>query len=251
MIELYHDDPDNLLSMDFVIGQGAQARVDAAIAAAWTQIDEGFGDPKIDAKRKARKERLSEAFAGTDIINLAVAEFISREEGEASRVNVYAAYEEAQSLVERVSELQKHLGEYGASLQASETNEEGREIAEGAAVTSAFLSDALRALLLAEGSLKATLPYAPTNARGANGALGRLRVSSDVALLRKLEKIWEAAGLNVGGGESGDGLYVFLHHALKAVDPDRVEGGWEDALRKTAKREMPKVKQDLQGESKT
>lgn len=251
MIDLYRDDPDNLFSLDFVIGQGAQARADAAVASAWAQIDEGHGDTKIDAKRTERRKRLIKAFAGTDIINVAVAEFVSREEYEASRVNMPMAYEEAQALAQRVAELQMQLGKHGTALQLSETNEAGKKVAEGASVASAFLSDALRALLLAEEALKEAVPHAPANARGASGAMGRLRLSPDVALFGKLKEIWTASGLNTGDGESGDGMYVFMRHALKVVNPDRIEGGWEAALRKKEMREKSKSKQVLQEKSKT
>lgn len=233
MAEPWEDDPDNLVEITFVQAAGVADRAAAVVAAAMQEIDTGYPrNSKVDAKRRRRAEIVHRSFPDPSAIVSATAEFLTGAGRGEPALDVRKAQFAAQELARQVASLQHSLGALGASLTLSNRTEAGDEIVGGAIIASSAASEAYRSLVIASEALAAVQCHVPIAARGRGGALSRLRLAPDIVLLSKLETLWKAAGLDVGGGEDGHGLDVFMRHALSADSPSRISGkNWLSKLR--------------------
>lgn len=243
MAEPWEDDPDSLLEVNFSHDTAQQQRAAVAVAAAVAEINSPF--PRHE-KRMARATRLRSALPDLSWVEIAVSEYLTREARSKTRreaqhhasLSIDAARAEAEEVARQASQLMKRLGAMRGALLFAEVKDSGAEVNDSLEMAWGQVVDGWQALNLATEALKCAGRHMPLETRGRGGALARLRLSPDVALLGKLEVIWRAARLTTRSGVEGDGLDVFLYHAIAAVDRDRVKVKWLDRLRAKAKLEL-------------
>ena len=237
MAEPWERDPERLLEVTFLHDPRQNERAAAAVAAAVAEINTGYpAKPRAHARLMARADRVAKAWPdGFDVIELAVNEFLTREAQRRGSVEIAGAVAEAEALTKQAAALQARLGAMRAALDAAQTTHDGAEVKDSLDVAFMHAIDGVRGMNIATDALKTAVRSMP-NTRGRGGALSRLRLSPDVALLGKLEVTWRAARLTTRSGVEGDGLDVFLYHAIAAVNRDKVsKGKWLDRLRAKAK----------------
>jgi len=241
MAEPWDNDPDNLLEVTFRHDPRENERAAAAVAAAVAEIKEGYpANPRADARRRARADRVAKAWPdGFGLIELAVSEYLTREAQGGGALAIAEALAEAEALTRQAAALQARLGAMRAALDAAQTTEGGAEVKDALDLASFHAVDGMRELSIAAEAMKTAARNMPGDTRGRGGALGRLRLSPDVALLEKLETIFQTAGLSTRAGDDGDGLDTFIFHALRAADPAKVaKANWFGKLRERASAEL-------------
>lgn len=237
MSDPLEDDPEVLLELNFISKPLAGPRAAAAVATALSEIDMGCAsNATAHAKRLRRATRVKDHLGDFSIIELAVAEYITREADADGSVKFGEAQSGAADAVWQAEKLMTRLEAMSNALSFAETTGEGREVKDSLNAAASEAIDAWLALRRATEALNTAARFLPASARGPGGALAKLRLSPDVALLAKLEAIWEASGLKVSSGDTGDGLDVFLRHAIEAVHPRRTsKRNWLDKIRERAK----------------
>jgi len=240
MSDPLEDDPEVLLELNFISKLLALPRAAAAVATALSEIDMGYAsNATAHAKRLRRATRVRGHLGDFSIIELAVAEYITREAEADGSVKIGEAQSKAADAVRQAEKLMKRLAAMSNALSFAETTGEGREVKDSLNAASSEATGAWLALRRATEALDTAARYFPASKRGPGGVLAKLRLSPEVALLEKLEAIWEASGLTVRSGDTGDGLDIFLRHAIEAVDPRRAsKGKWLDKIRERAKADM-------------
>jgi len=241
MAEPRDNDPDNLLEVTFRHDPRQIDRAAVAVAAAVAEIKEGYpANPRADARRRARADRVAKAWPdGFGLIELAVSEFLTREAQGGGALALTEALAEAEALTRQAAALQARLGAMRAALDATQTNEDGAEVGDGLAMACGHAADAWQAANICRMVLECAALHMPADTRGRGGALFRLRLSPDVALFDKLASIFQVAGLSARAGDDGDGIDVFVYHALRAADPAKVaKANWFGKLRERASAEL-------------
>ena len=222
-------------------GDAAKAAVAAAVEELETQYP---SNPNADSKLRARRKRVFGAWRnGFEMVDLAVVEYLTREKQQRASMPIPRMLEELTAAIRAAKQLQNTAGEMEGSLLASQLNQRGSEICDLLTMAKGDAIDALQALLVVQEAMRRANQLMPKVTSGAGGAIGRLRsYSSDVALFFKLEKMWIWAGLTSRTGQSGDGLDVFLRHALRAANHQKcAKANWLEKLREKAKREQSLV----------
>ena len=248
MAELWENDPDNLLELSFVHHPAHRPCALGAVEAALAEINEGYPQhPRTDAKRRARASRIHQKLTDLSIIETAITEYLTRAErdrqadGSAS-LPVKAVADEVEALARQAQKLLTQIEAMKRALLYAETGDNGREVADSVDTAQGYTVDGWRGLRLAAEALTAAARYMPDMPKGRGGAISHLRFTPEVALLKKLEAIWNVNGLKTGSGDAGDGLDVFMRHVLQAHDPkSAADADWFDDLRAKARREAQKL----------
>jgi hypothetical protein len=244
MAEPWENDPDSLIEVGFQLDPAQCERAAAAIEAAVAEINSPH---PWHEKRVARAARVWSALPDLHWVETAVSEYFTRESRSDARrkaqnhasVSIDTAHMEAKEVAQKALLFMKRLEAIRAALGGAELTDNGAEVNDSLEMAWGQVVDGWQALNLAAEALKCAGRHMPQETRGRGGALARLRLSPEVALLRKLEVIWRDARLTTRSGAAGDGIDVFLYHAIAAVDRDKVsKGEWLDRLRAKAKREL-------------
>ena len=241
MAEPWENDPDNLLEVTFRHDPRQNECAAAAVAAAVAEIGQGYpANPRADARRRARAERVAKAWPdGFQIIEWAVAEYLTREAQGRRAVALGDALAEAEALTRAAAGLQARIEAAGMALHFAEPTDSGAALTDDLADAIGHVTEAWQAANICRMVLERAARNMPTETRGRGGALSRLRLSPDVALFDKLASIWQAAGISTRAGDDGDALDVFIYHALKSADPAKVSGAnWFGKLRERASAEL-------------
>lgn len=244
MREPWEDDPDNLWTIAASHNIAQTMRATELVGRALAALAEGYpGNPRVHALRVKREGRVMSALAGQrDMIVAIVGEWQSAEEhllsrGEAPTSAVMAeAAAEAKRLADEVAAMDRRLSRVPVALAYSAANGTGEDLAETMDTAVEHLREAFQSLLAARAALNRAATIAPGNARGAGGALSRLRLAPDLAMARKLAMIWIVNRLTLSGGDQGDGLDVFLAAMLGRPDRKRVEELMADVRREISDR---------------
>jgi hypothetical protein len=234
------EDGEIILEVDFRHDYRQMERAAAAVAAAVAEIREGYpANERVDLLRRKRAERFFETFADLSLIELAVAEYLTREAQERAALDLPGLIAEAAGLSDQLQDLIRRIGAAKAAMQWTEAKGAGQSVAESIDMAHGHAVDGWQELHAAGDALRAAARHMPGETRGRSGALGRLTLSPEVALLQKLTAMWEAVGLTTAAGDSGRGIDLFLYHALASASPEKVSGGrWLEKLREKARREL-------------
>lgn len=235
------DDDDILLEVNFRHAPRQIERAAAAVAAAVAEINTGYpANPRADARRRARADRVAKAWPdGFGLIELAVSEFLTREAQGRRVMALGDALAEAEALTRQAAALLARIEAVGGALHFAQPTQSGAVLAEDLVDATGHATEAWQAANICRMVLERAALHMPADTRGRGGALSRLRLSPDVALFDKLEAIWRVAGLSTRAGDDGDGLDTFIFHALRAADPAKVaKANWLGKLRERASAEL-------------
>lgn len=233
---------DVLLELSFTILDVHRARARASVDEAFAELDKGYpADAKVDERLKARAARVKAANPNvTDLIELALSEFLSRHARATTGARLAEIRLQAEKVKKATHDLQQDLAAIQIELGLAEVSELGHDILGSLSMAAGHAADCLQQNMMVLENLKYVADRMPKDGRGETWA--PLSVSPEIALFKKLEKIWLACGLSIRGGRSGDAIDVFLEHAIKIIDKSYVcdERGFSK-LKEKAKKEAARL----------